>query len=835
MSQCRHVGSTYRLQLNGLGFAGATRLVPFLDELGIETCYLSPVTRARSGSTHGYDVTDPTVLDPALGTPAEFEALLAALAERNLAALLDIVPNHMAASTESPFFTDVLRSGRGSQYAAWFDVAWEEQGGKILLPVLDGALAEVVGRGELSVASDGDDPMLAYFDHRYPLAAGSDPDQPIEALLARQHYRLADWRDANTSVNYRRFFDINELIGIRQEDPAVFAATNRLVVELLADPRIAGVRIDHVDGLRDPGGYFDRLRAATAELSPAPVIVVEKIVEAAEELPDWPVEGTTGYEVGTAIVGLFVEEYGAGELRVATAAATGDLRTFAERAVDAKRRAIESLLPHQLAQIVAAARQALPQQSEEDLTSVFRELTAYLAVYRTYRQAGVTVRLDDLARVETAAHWARRSLSGRAVDALDDVVALLTGDLRPGTAGWRATAAWQQFSGPAAAKGVEDTALYDSGSLLAASDVGTEPDRPALSVPAFHAAMVERAYRSPLALSATSTHDSKRSHDVRCRLATISEVGDDWEATVEALDAELVAASGPAAVETPDAADRRYIYETVLGAWPVDGQVDEGFATRVRDCVVKSAREAKRHTSWLEPAASYEESLEALAATVCDGSNPAVRQLIEKAVAQIETAAATNSLAAALIKITAPGVPDIYQGDDAWFIRLVDPDNRVPLDGAAHRATLSTLPSVAAADASRAVGQLLEQWRDGRVKQLVVREALHARRERRELFAAAGYLPLEVAGPAEDHVVAFARVDAGRWFVTVVPRLTQTLVGPGRFAVGVDCWSDTVLTLPTESPTSYVDRLTGRRLDVSDGIVSVAAALETLPIALLDG
>ena len=238
------------------------------------------------------------------------------------------------------------------------------------------------------------------------------------------------------------------------------------------------MRVDHIDGLRDPAGYFARLREVTAGLEPAPVIVIEKILEADEELPDWPVEGTTGYEIGTALAGLFVEDYGAAQIRVATAAATGDLRTFAERAVDAKRRAVETLLPHQLEQIVKAARQAMPDVAEADLSAAIRELTAYLAVYRTYREPGVAIRLDDLARIETAAHWARRSLTGGAEAAVDSVVAMLAGDLRERTPAWRATGGWQQFSGPAAAKGVEDTALYDSGRLLAASDVGSDPDRP---------------------------------------------------------------------------------------------------------------------------------------------------------------------------------------------------------------------------------------------------------------------------------------------------------------------------------------------------------------------
>jgi (1->4)-alpha-D-glucan 1-alpha-D-glucosylmutase len=816
----RHLGSTYRLQLNGLGFAGATALVPFLHDLGVETCYLSPVTRARSGSTHGYDVIDPTVLDPALGTAADFEALLAALDALGMGALLDIVPNHMGASTESPFFRDVLRLGQQSEYADWFDIAWDEQDGKVLLPVLGDPLADVLGRGELSVVTDAEGgPSIGYFENRFPLAPGSDDAGDIADVIAAQHYRLADWRVANTEINYRRFFDINELIGVRQEDPAVFAATHRLVLDLLADPRVRGVRVDHVDGLRDPGGYLEMLRAATTDLEPAPVVLIEKILEGDEKLPDWPVEGTTGYEVAAAIAGLFIDAAGAVRLRDAAGQASeGEPPTFAERAIRAKRHAIDVLLLHQRDQVVAHLRAAIDREGDRDLTTAVRELTAYLTVYRTYRQPGVTARAEDIAAVASAFEAARPGMDVETSDALDQVAAILVGELAPDSAGWLAAGAWQQFSGPATAKGVEDTAMYGSGQLLAASDVGCDPDRPARSVARFHEEMTERSARSPRAMTSTSTHDSKRSQDVRCRLAVLSEIPGEWEATVRAIDASLLGANPD---DVPEASDRRYLYESAVGVWPVDGGIDDRFVSRLKDHVVKAARELKARSSWTEPRLDYEGRLTDLAARLVETD---ARESVETLVAGIAAAGATNSLASVLLKATVPGTPDTYQGDDSWFLALVDPDNRRPLDGEAHARELAALPDLA--DEA-----LLTGWRDGRVKQFVLRRALTLRREVPELFDTGRYAALEATGAAVDHVVGFLRHgddDRGR-VVVVVPRLVRTLAGPGGFPVGA-VWGDTALSVPSGT---YRDLLTGRDHVPAGGSLAMRSVLAQLPLALL--
>jgi (1->4)-alpha-D-glucan 1-alpha-D-glucosylmutase len=840
VSRRRHVGSTYRLQLNGIGFAGATALVPFMSDLGVETCYVSPITRARAGSTHGYDVIDPNSLDPSLGSRESFEAFLAALAGHQMGLLVDIVPNHMAASTENAFFADVLRHGRNSEFARYFDIAWHEHDGRLLLPVLGRSLSEALEAGELRLVADGggSQPAVAYFDQRFPVGPGAADAaaalagvprggelgrQVVESVVARQHYLLADWRLANRAVNYRRFFDINELIGVRQEDPQVFAATHQLVATLSADPRVVGFRVDHVDGLRDPADYLERLRDLTGMGEPAPVIEVEKILANSEELPDWPVEGTTGYEFANLVLGLFVDVNGATEMGQASSAATGDDRTFDERAIAAKRAALESLFPHQLDQVTGHFERALSESGEPSVTSelvrvALRELTTFIDVYRTYRQPGAVARQADIDRILGSADRARAILSADSSNVLDGVLAVLGGSLEAESPRWQAASTWQQLTGPVAAKGVEDTALYDSGRLLATADVGSNPDLPAVSADGFHLAMARRGERGRSALNATSTHDSKRSHDIRCRLAVLSEMAAAWETFVEALDRYAQLESEPG---LPDAADRRYVYETLVGAWPVNGSVGDDFGTRILRHLTKVAREAKRHSSWLEPDLAYEAALGSFAQRIILGEPPQCRRLIEAAVLTVERPGVVNSLSATLLKAAAPGVPDTYQGDDRWFLTLVDPDNRGPL--------------AAVTPTNAGVGALLADWRSGAVKQFVLRACLQARRHDPTLFAEGRYLPLDVVGRQRDHVLAFARVHLGRWAIAVVPRLVLSLPAAAAFPIGAEVWADTEIVIPPESPAALTEAFTGEAIVVESGRIAVGSAFDALPVSLLLG
>ncbi len=827
----RELGSTYRLQLPGLAFAGATKLVPALHALGVGTLYLSPITRARAGSSHGYDVADPTELDPTLGTRADFDALLRSLGEHDMKLLIDIVPNHMATSSDNPFFADVLRRGRKSRYASYFDIDWEQGDGKVVLCVLDGSLSDVLDAGELRV-SDGADLQtyrLTYGEQQFPLDSarngkvlaalrdaadgnGATEREQLEQVLSRQHYRLTDWRRAPEQINYRRFFDINGLIGVRQEDPFVFAATHSAIVEIAADERVGGLRVDHVDGLADPAGYLASLRAAVPVDA---VIEVEKIVEREEPLPvGWPIDGTTGYEFATDVINLFVDPSGAEAIRLEQVAATGDSQSFAERAVEAKNGAVTSLFPAPFDRVVTLMARALPEIDREDLATALRWLTVHLGVYRTYRRIGEPVSDADRDQLRAAADAARARLDDRAGAALDRVCDLLLGELVPDGAGHAAVTAWQQLTPAVMAKGVEDTALYEPGGLLALADVGSDPGRTATTLVDFHTAMGRRQRLSPRALSALSTHDSKRSFDTRCRIAVLSELAETWTESVEALDKET------AAVEV-DPAERRYIYQTLIGTWPISGEVDEAFIERIRGHLNKAVREAKRRSSWLDPDLEHERAVADFIDQLLSDPASASVEILETLVTDIEFAAAVNSLAGVVLRSCAPGVPDIYQNDDAWFLAMTDPDNRAPVDPA--RLAPSRL-------AAGPVGlELLHSWRDGRVKQAVIRAALELRRQLPALFAAGEYLPIAARGASADHVVSFERRYREASVVCVVPRLSRTLAGPGQFPTG-EVWGDTEIAL--SSTSGYVDVLTGRGVAASPR-ASVSDLLAILPVAIL--
>jgi (1->4)-alpha-D-glucan 1-alpha-D-glucosylmutase len=843
------LGSTYRLQLNGIGFAGAVTVVPALHRLGVQTAYLSPVMRARSGSTHGYDVVDPNDIDPALGGRPGFGQLLEVLDAHGMQALVDIVPNHMAVSTENPYFADVLRFGPGSRSARYFDIAWDEHDGRIALPILDRSLSEMVAAGDIRLSRDpgSEEGVVRVADWSLPLAPDGvsaaelvgecDPGSPrgrrsLLEVLAAQHYVLVEW-SVPAAVNYRRFFDINDLIGVRQEDPEVFEGTHRLVGELAGDPRVAGFRVDHVDGLRDPDQYLHRLRDLVDQRSSsASAIVVEKILAREERLPNWPIDGTTGYETAALIVGLFVDGRGAERMTRATARATGDERNFMVRALDGKRLAARGTFRARLEHIAEDLADVIsggPQdRSRSALLAALTEITVALPVYRTYRQQGGAVTPADATVLDVAGAGARASGLAAPAD-VDAVLGVLTGPVPAGSAAWRVVGDWQQVSGAVAAKGVEDTALYGAGRPLSSCDVGADPAWPGRGVREFHSVMGDRLIRMPGGLTAVSTHDSKRSNDMRCRLAVLTEAAAAWERTVSELD-RCTAIVDRSAASIVDAADRRYLYETVVGAWPVADSPGEAFVDRIRRHLVKAAREAKRHSSWTDPNADYEAAWGRLAEALITGSPERARELVVGAVRSIEQAGATNSLASVVLGCACPGVPDTYQRDERWSLTLVDPDNRVPVD--LHAAWLDESDVDPAA--------LLRDWRTGAVKEPVLDGCVRLRRDAPELFADGRYLPIRSSGTHRRHIVAFARERLGEWVVASLPRLVWTLTAApgtrtgGGFPLGATAWSDDdAIDLPRAAPAQFVDVLTGRTLQAEGSRLSAAAMYDVLPVVLM--
>ncbi len=814
----RPLGSTYRLQLHGIGFEGARRIVGYLHDLGVETLYVSPILAAVPGSTHGYDVVDPARLDPALGSPEEFAALLDELGSRDMRLLIDVVPNHMATAPENHWWWGVLERGEEASSAPFFDIDWARAGHKVVLAVLGAPLDELLAEG--AVVVDPAAGTLSAGGAAYPIdpATFEPAGEPAE-VLERQHYRLAYWRVGPREVNYRRFFDIDQLIGVRVEDPEVYRATHAFVVQVAADGRVAGLRVDHVDGLADPAGYLRRLRDdldATRE-EPAQILV-EKILGAGESLPaGWAVQGTTGYEFAELTTRLFVDPDGARSLARLGAELTGERRDFDEIARQARREVLLSLFPGPADRLAERAHAALWRRHPGcDLTfdavrRAIGALVAHLDVYRTYLDG--KARPEDRRRIEHEAPEARQDLDVEGARALDALAKMLFDEPSEPVA-----IALEQLSSAVAAKGVEDTACYRYPGLLAAAEVGASPSRPAIDIDGFHAELALRARRSPDALNALSTHDTKRSADARARLAALSEVPEEWCRLVRRWHRRLAQPTGAG----PDPFDELFFYQSALVLWPLGDAAPSGeLGERLKAAMTKAAREAKRSTSWRDPDPAYEAALEGFVDRAL--ADAGFADDLGRIAARLGPAAATYSLAMTVLAATAPGVPDVYQGSECWHLALMDPDNRRPVDHGRAAAQLAEPTEPA---------DLVGRWVDGRIKLKVTAAVLGLRRAHPGVFARGRYVALEARGPERDRVVAFARRAGREWAVTIVPRRVIGLAGPRRFALG-EAWGATRVLLPDGAPRVFIDALRGAEVRTTRGALVVREVLEELPVATL--
>jgi (1->4)-alpha-D-glucan 1-alpha-D-glucosylmutase len=772
--------STYRVQFGpDLDFAAAAELTGYLADLGAGALYASPVLTAAPGSTHGYDVVDPTRASRALGGDEGFARLAGRLHEAGLGLVVDIVPNHegIAVPQANPAWWDVLKNGPESAYAKFFDVDWSRP--PIMVPVLAGDSAVA----DLKLV----DGQLAYYDQRFPLAPGTGEGTP-QQVHERQHYRLVNWRRANTELNYRRFFDITTLAAVRVEDPEVFAATHALILRWVADGLVAGLRVDHPDGLADPGAYLRRLAAD----APSAWLVVEKILGPDETLPPpdrWPVDGTTGYDVLRLVGGLFVDPDGEAGLTALATAECGP-QDLAEMEYQAKRWIAEHILRAEVRRIArltrapdteqAAGGQAADEQAADEQAVI--ELLASFAVYRSYLADGEPGPLRD------AAARAARAAPDQAA-AIDALVTRMTGD-PDGELAERV----QQTAAMVMAKGVEDTTFYRYNRFVALNEVGGDPGRFGVPPEEFHRRANALAVGPHAAtMTALSTHDTKRSEDVRARLAVLSEVPGEFAEAVGRWSARS---------RLPEPTLNLLAWQSLVGTWPISPD-------RLRGYLEKASREAKLATSWTEPNEEFDAAVAAWPQAVL-GDGGLIAD-VEGFVRWIRPAGWANALGQKLVQLTMPGVPDLYQGSELWDLSLVDPDNRRPVDFAHRRELLARIDA----------GWLPPVDDSGAAKLLVVTRALRLRRDRPELFE--GYRPLAAGGPAARHALAFQR-GSGR-LVTVATRLPLTL-GRSRG------WRDTTLKLPGISGgIGWVDALSGRSFPA--GAVPLAGLLSRYPVALL--
>jgi (1->4)-alpha-D-glucan 1-alpha-D-glucosylmutase len=848
-------GASYRLQLHAdFTLHDVHALLDYFEALGITDLYLSPVFEARPGSQHGYDVTDPTRIAAALGGSAAFEELATDARARGMGVLLDIVPNHMAASELSPWWRDVLRHGRASPFAGFFDIDWgdDPDTGRVLLPILGSEPEEAVAHDELRLErNDAGQWSFRYFQRALPLRedleserllatlSSATPDERrriTDALAARQHYELAHWQTASTRLGYRRFFDITDLAGVCVERAPVFDASHELVRELVGGGQATGLRVDHVDGLRAPTSYLHRLHEHTGAF-----ILVEKILARDEPLPDWPIAGTTGYDFLNILNGLFIDHDGYRRLVQGFRRMTGDARVFADVVHEKKHLVMQALFGGELARLVTELDGVLGGRFPAGAVErALTEVTACMPVYRTYTEDFQVAEADRAALARAFDELAVRApaLDSALVRALHDVlhVADSLGERRRAARDF--VLRWQQFSGPVMAKGFEDTALYTWTPLLSANEVGSAPGDPTVALAEFHERMRERALRWPHAQSATATHDTKRGEDVRARLNALSELADEWNLKFNAWVRRSVDQKEEAAVAVgladdapvPNAREENLLYQTLVGAWPMQ-EHDDGFVERLKEYMTKALREAKESTSWHGPDEDYEGALSAFVEQLLAAPwRPALRREIERFATRVSWYGAITSLAQTLIKITAPGFPDFYQGTELWSLVLVDPDNRRPVDYRLRAERLAALEPLLAQPHPELLHPLLQHWRDGSIKLYLTAAALRFRRARRALFENGGYEALQTDGKHAGHVVAFSRRHGGDCAITVAPRLPVNLCAPG--ALPADEWEDTALHLPPQlHGRTLRDVLTGRRHAARE--LPLRELLADFPVALL--
>ena len=854
----------------GFTLAHARARVDYFAALGVSHLYLSPIFAARRGSMHGYDVVDPARVNPEVGDEGELRALSADLHARGMGLILDIVPNHMGIGPENRYWDDVLTYGERSSHAKWFDIDWTAGHGPhrtLTLPVLGDELENVIGRGELSIeVQRAVPPRLRYFAHSFPLDPASlppdlqlaqvDPEEAREladaysrpemhdrlrALLDAQHYRLEFWRRGPRDINYRRFFDVNDLAALRMEDPAVFTETHDFVLGLVRDGMIDGLRVDHVDGLLDPATYLARLRAAT---TPETLIFVEKILSPDEQLVrEWPIHGTTGYEFLNDLEDTLLDPAG---LRAIEDTYRGmremGTDTFAEIARRGKAGVLNGPLHADVDRLVALlspiARACGHRWPDRHLTSSVIDFIAALPVYRTYLGADGIISASDRKIVE------RTSRDAQTNSAHPEIVGFIGDVIVETPAGVRLpdrvlfAQRLQQLSGPAAAKGVEDTALYDYVPLASRNEVGGAPDRALTkAVQRLHEGSRQRCAHFPLALIATNTHDTKRSADVRARLDALAEIPEEWIEAVgrwRRTNARFrrpgdTGDGGDSSV-LPDANTEYLFYQSLVGVWPVGATTAHDAARsigqRLSEYMTKASREAKLRTNWVNPDAAYEETVKKFIGDVLDPvSNAGFVDDLSRMANRVAAIGVRNALSRIAIHLTSPGTPDMYQGDELWNHTLVDPDNRAQVDFESRRAALAELPSIERAIVEGTSFNL----GDDKVKLLVSQRLLCLRRSHPAVFVGGNYEPVAVSGPRADNVVVFSRRLNQQRIITVAPRLSSGLLA----ADALDWWSETAIDLGADaSGQRWRNAITGDTF-VCDQRVEIGTLLRKLPVAVI--
>ena len=880
--------STYRIQLSPeFNFENLKDIINYLDDFGITAVYSAPFFQAREGSTHGYDVVDPLVINSEIGSFEEFKDLRASLSKRKMGWLQDIVPNHMAFDGQNLWLRDIFELGPKSQYYRFFDIDWEYKGWcKVMAPFLGDPLQKVLAKGELQLCFGKNGLTFDYFDQSYPVsmqtysgilakAGTADYNQKLadvendtgswqelklmicsgingnEALrnqlqstlaeinespeklteeLELQYFKPTFWKHTEKEINYRRFFTVNDLICMCMEDLQVFNTYHQFIKTLVKGGLITGLRLDHIDGLFDPAGYFKKLRELVGEDF---YIVAEKILEKDEKLPqNWPVQGTSGYGFLASVNQLLTEQsktknFDAGYTKLVPELSDFETLTFQKKLFIFKQR-----MDGELQNLVSLLEKLdlLPEKETFKRENIKEALAVFLAAFPVYRIYPHHFPLNDeeLYVVKTAYDSANHHVPEYR-DAIDYLKSLFIGKAEKNVPDMLYfLKRCQQFTGPLAAKGGEDTSFYIYNRLISHNEVGDSPGHFGISIDDFHKEMQYRKEHFPNALNATASHDTKRGEDARMRLNVLSEIPEEWFGLVEQWNA--VAKKIRKTSNAPDANETYFIYQMLIGALPSAKTVDESFLERTKAYLQKAGREAKINTNWAEPDLEHEENVFEFVKDVL--ANEEFQKSFTPFLDKIIRLGAIKSLSQILIKITAPGVPDIYQGTELWELSYVDPDNRRPVDYEFRKNTLEDFKHFSEENSKKELLNLRNDFLSGRIKMYVMYKALLARKAAYELFAEGDYLPLEITGRAGREFMGFARVKNEKWSITVVPLLVSEYFKWGALLPDQELLKQSQLILPEEAPEKLYNHFTREHI-ASAKTLSLSVLFAHFPVALL--
>ncbi len=930
--------ATYRLQFTPhFTFEVAQTIIPYLAELGISDLYASPILKARTGSTHGYDVVDPHQINPELGGEEKFQKLIEIVQKYDLGWIQDIVPNHMAFSSLNPVLVDVLENGPHSRYKDYFDIDWnhpyEGIRDRVLAPFLGKFYGDCLESGELKLQYEQCGFTINYWDCKFPIRiesyskildhnlsklrqklgrnnqdfvkflgvlyaikyipTGSEHrerydqitfikgmlwelwnDNPeihtfvqenieafngevgkpesfdlLDALLNEQFFRLAFWKVGNEELNYRRFFTVNDLICVRVEDQEVFDHSHQLILRLLQDQKITGLRIDHIDGLYDPKQYLIRLRDQAENA----YIIVEKILETHEKLRvNWPIEGTTGYDFLNYVNGIFCQQEFQEQFEQIYTIFIGNFLQCRDLINENKRKILNKHLAGDIDNLARLLKRVADQyRYSSDFTiyglkAALVEVMAAFSVYRTYINGDEVSKLDQEC-IEKVIEKTQENIPSFLNELINEInfiqkFMLLQYDenltVEDKKQWLHFVMRQQQFTGPLMAKSVEDTVLYIYNRLVSLNEVGSEPGKFGFSIEEFHGFNQHRSSDWPHTMNCTSTHDTKRGEDVRARINVLSEIPEEWETylqTWKKINAPYK--DRVREIEVPTGNDEYFLYQTLLGAFPFTGKeqttISDAFLERIKEYLIKAIREAKVNTAWLRPDRAYEEGF----LKFVDGLLKNTKQnkflpSFQKLQHKIQHYGVFNSLSQVLLKITVPGVPDFYQGTELWDLSLVDPDNRRPVDFKHRLKLLNEIRSHWKKDKLALFQALYQHPEDGKIKLFTIYQTLRARQEHQELFQRGDYQKLAVNGSLKQHIVTFMRTWNDQSAIAIAPRFLTALIKEDEYPLGEQVWHETRISLPTGSSALWKDALTGQQIQ-AENTLWIRDVLNLFPVALL--